>query len=282
MPLVDPQSIFRGTVMVAAPHMDDEALACSGTIACLPHKDLIYLVYATDGRKSPAPLLTWQGSPPPELSTIRMQEAREAMAVLGIPEKNLHFLGLPESDLKHNQAQLKQALIADPGHKTDCASSHSGMTATRSSGLKSCYPPRLDDENIDGDFRILHLQPLQAFIRWDIRKFIQADSLLEVEIRPFTDLKKRAINCYISQTTKFYSWQDRPILKSERIEELAKAPEIFLRYDPDRPGAAIFARSAFWIRFVHRFEQFIKIKKEQALSVLRLGVHQKKWKRELS
>jgi len=265
--------------------MDDEALACSGTIACLPQKDLIHLVYATDGRKSPAPLLPWQGSPAPELTQIRMQEAREAMAVLGIPEKNLHFLGLPESELTHNQAQLKRALIRlirEIG--PDCVlipfryDRHPDHLV-----LNHVFHHARITENSDVEiFEYFVYNRYRLLAGGDIRKFIQADSLLEVEIRPYSELKKRSINCYVSQTTNFFSWQDRPILKSERVDELAKGPEIFLKYDPDRPGAAIFASSGLWIRFVHRFEQFLKLKKEQALSILRLGFNQKKWKSELS
>jgi hypothetical protein len=37
--------------------MDDEALACGGLIAKLPQKERIHIVYATDGMKSPAPIM---------------------------------------------------------------------------------------------------------------------------------------------------------------------------------------------------------------------------------
>ena len=41
---VDPAGTFKGTVLIAAPHMDDEILACGGTIALLPQKHKIQRV----------------------------------------------------------------------------------------------------------------------------------------------------------------------------------------------------------------------------------------------
>jgi hypothetical protein len=37
--LIDPAELFQGTVAIIAPHMNDEILACGGTIARLPHKE---------------------------------------------------------------------------------------------------------------------------------------------------------------------------------------------------------------------------------------------------
>ena len=53
---LDLQSL-SGTILIVAPHMDDEALACGGLIAKLPQKDRIHILYATDGMKSPAPIM---------------------------------------------------------------------------------------------------------------------------------------------------------------------------------------------------------------------------------
>ena len=91
--------LLTGTIVIVAPHMDDEALACGGLIAKLPHKDRIHIIYATDGMKSPAPIIPGRDKISPDLGKIRMQESIEAMKLLGVPEQNLHFLCLPEAQL---------------------------------------------------------------------------------------------------------------------------------------------------------------------------------------
>src|SRR5262245_40734826 len=101
--------LFTGTMVIIAPHMDDEALACGGLIAKLTNKDRIHVIYATDGMKSPAPIMPGDAISP-DLGKVRVQESTAAMKVLGIPEKNLHFLCLPEAQLRENLPVLKKSL----------------------------------------------------------------------------------------------------------------------------------------------------------------------------
>ena len=51
------EDLLRGVVLIAVPHMDDAVLACGGTIAQLPDPERIHLVYATDGIRSPEPVV---------------------------------------------------------------------------------------------------------------------------------------------------------------------------------------------------------------------------------
>jgi N-acetylglucosamine malate deacetylase 1 len=69
------------TVLVLAPHMDDEVLGCGGTLAA--HADAgatICAVYLTDGRYGAGP----GSAPQAGLSAQRRAEARRAAGVLGI------------------------------------------------------------------------------------------------------------------------------------------------------------------------------------------------------
>jgi LmbE family N-acetylglucosaminyl deacetylase len=52
---VDPNEIFKGVILIVAPHMDDEVLECGDTIAQLPQKEQIHVIYAADGMESPTP-----------------------------------------------------------------------------------------------------------------------------------------------------------------------------------------------------------------------------------
>ena len=97
---VDPNEFFQGAIAIVAPHMDDEALACGGLIARISAAERIHVIYATDGMKSPAPVMPRIDSISPDLGEVRIQESIRSMEFLGVPEENLRFLRLPEAGLK--------------------------------------------------------------------------------------------------------------------------------------------------------------------------------------
>ena len=78
MPDFDLQRL-TGKIVIVAPHMDDEALACGGLIAKLPHRDCVHIIYATDGMKSPASIIPGRDKISPDLGKNRMRESIEAM-----------------------------------------------------------------------------------------------------------------------------------------------------------------------------------------------------------
>ncbi len=88
-------------VLVVAPHPDDEAIGCVGTIFLhLQAGDRICIVIATDGRRSRA-------IPDPDrMAAQRQQEAQLAASRMGVD--TLAWLGFPEGDC--SQASLEQAL----------------------------------------------------------------------------------------------------------------------------------------------------------------------------
>lgn len=95
-------------VLVVSPHPDDETLCCSGHIArALEAGASVHVVWVTNGdgfefdaiyldrRLHPGhPLLE-------DLGRRRMQEARNAARILGVPQNNLTFLGYPDGGLLH-------------------------------------------------------------------------------------------------------------------------------------------------------------------------------------
>ena len=99
---VDPENIIQGLVVFLAPHMDDEILACGGTIAALSQRNHIHIVYATDGSRSPVPMFPWVSSKASELAAIRAEEARQALALYDIPDDNITFLGLSDGRLNRH------------------------------------------------------------------------------------------------------------------------------------------------------------------------------------
>ena len=276
---VNPAELFQGTILIAAPHMDDEVLACGGTIVQLPHKEQIHVVYATDGMKSPSPIVPWRDSISPDLGEVRMRESRSAMKYLGVPDENTHFLGLPEAQLKSHIPALRSQLIQlikqirpdkilipfRYDRHPDHLAVNSVITAAYRQGI---FPQaRLFEYFVYYRWRLLSAK--------DVRQYIYPQYLQKVDIQEVSAQKRTALDCFKSQTTKFYSWQTRPILTPSLLDEESQNPEIFLKYDPAVEGKAVFSRATIWIQIVHRLEPFLQKWKYQVGAFLyrELGIN---------
>jgi LmbE family N-acetylglucosaminyl deacetylase len=272
--LIHPIDLFPGTVVIVAPHMDDELLACGGAIAGLLQKEKVQVIYATDGMKSPSPIFPYDAVSP-DLGEIRMNEAEAAMGLLGVPKENLHFLRLPEAALKNNVPRLRRALLEriksiKPDHvlmpfRFDRHPDHLAVNqvltaAYRQGGLRA------------------QLTEYFVYYRWrllpgrDVRHYIHPSALRLVDIQATAGLKRRALDCYRSQTTRYYAWQTRSILTSALLDEVSQTPEYFLPYEASMPGTAIFTKAVPWIRFVHRWESPLQKWKYLVGASLRRGV----------
>ena len=257
---LDLQSL-SGTIVIVAPHMDDEALACGGLIAKLPKKKRIHIIYATDGMKSPNPIIPGRDEISPDLGRIRIQESIKAMRLLGIPEQNLHFLCLPEAELRRSIVSFRTPLretIRDiypdfilipfryDRHPDHLAVNHV-ITADLEQG-------------------ILKAQSIEYFVyyRWrlmpkrDIRKYIKPQFLYRLDISNVARQKRQSLDCFVSQTTIYYPWQTRPILMSKLLDEECQNPEAYLISKGSISGTAVFSDSVLWIRLVHWLEPFLQ------------------------
>jgi LmbE family N-acetylglucosaminyl deacetylase len=268
------QLLKDGVLLVITPHMDDELLACGGTIALLEDQHRVHVIYATDGSKSPAPMLPWLAPTSPDLASIRLAEAKAALKVLNVPERNLHFLGFPDGNLRGHLDELRQSLIQllskiNPKFifvpfRYD---RHPDHLALYSAARKA-----LDLHHSEAEvFEYFVYYRYRLLPGGDIRRFIYPEQLSTVDIEESSNIKLNALNCYESQTTKVYKWQDRPILTKERVREVSRLPEVFLQYDPKFRGSKVFVRHGNWIRFVHRIEPALKQNKEALLELLQFG-----------
>nr|WP_294520650.1 PIG-L deacetylase family protein [uncultured Rhodopila sp.] len=92
--------IGGGTCLVLAPHPDDESLGCGGLIAaCVAAGRPPLVAVLTDGAGSHP---RSQAFPPERLRAVRAQEARQALAELGLPDHRLAFLGVPDTAAPHD------------------------------------------------------------------------------------------------------------------------------------------------------------------------------------
>jgi LmbE family N-acetylglucosaminyl deacetylase len=272
--MIEPADYFQGTIVIVVPHMDDEVLACGGTLARLPDKARIHLIYATDGRGSPAPVLPWFDPVSADLNQIRRQEALAAMSYLGVPPANVHFLDLPDGQLMRHRSTLHRHLLElvvalQPAYilipfRYDRHPDHLALNHVVTSAYRQ------------GTVRATLLEYF-VYYRWrllpggDVRHYIDPCYLWEVDIAEVSAHKRVALDCFKSQTTCFFTWQKRPNLTSNLLDEVSQAPELFLLYQETKPGPAIFTGSILRIRLAHRLEPFLKKKKDQVVALWRRG-----------
>lgn len=99
-----PVGAMEGPTLVIAPHPDDEALGCGGTIASLTAAgEKVGVVFMTDGGLA---------GPGGRVLTAaeRSDEARQACEVLGVKPANTWFLGHPDGALGKHAAEATERL----------------------------------------------------------------------------------------------------------------------------------------------------------------------------
>ena len=91
--MLDPAAIphQRRSVLVIAPHPDDETLGCGGLIALGRQQSRFFIVFVTDGSASHPRSMKW---PRPRLARCREKEAAEALRRLGAGGAHRRFLRL--------------------------------------------------------------------------------------------------------------------------------------------------------------------------------------------
>jgi LmbE family N-acetylglucosaminyl deacetylase len=269
---VAPSEIFKGTVVVVAPHMDDCVLACGGSIAGLVDRSRVHMVYATDGTKAPEPELTWRDRTSPDLGKIRCQEARSAMDRLGLPPANVHFLGFPDGDLRQRSRDLGKALFR---FFRECGAQRVLTPFRFDRHPDHLVVNRVVTEAVLAGNVDVELYEYFVYHHWkllpggDVRNFIGGDGLRTVDISSESHVKLEALGEFRTQTTRFYPWQSRPNLTQALIQQVSSDPEVFLRFEREYSGARILTGPVTWIRIAHRLEPFLKRRKDRTLAMLR-------------
>lgn len=96
-----------GRTVIIIPHPDDEALGCGGLLALLRQAGQeVAAVLVSDGTMSHPHS---QEFPPAARRELRYAELRHALAVLGVDENNVLYLGLPDSQVPSEGLAFKEA-----------------------------------------------------------------------------------------------------------------------------------------------------------------------------
>ena len=101
--------VTPGRALVFAPHPDDETLGCGGFIALKrDQKVQVDVVILTDGSACFGPM---QSTVAQALADLREREAVRAMALLGVPKAQIHFLKQPDNQLSSLKESDRHTLL---------------------------------------------------------------------------------------------------------------------------------------------------------------------------
>lgn len=266
------ESVLAGRVLILAPHMDDEALACGGTVLLHSDRPQVHFFFATDGAASPAPLLPWLGRTDPGLPSMREQEARAAAGRLGVPGDNLKFLRLPDGRLAKHRRGLESALedtmeavrpdFVFAPFRYDVHPDHVALNRAARSVLRGAPRPPVLLE-----YFVYHR--LRGVPGGDVRGALDAGALVRVDIGEVSAAKRAALECYASQVAIQYPWQDRPILTESSLRQRCEEPEYFLVTDPAAALDTGFAAHAHRVRLATLAMRVGKRPKDRAVAFLR-------------
>lgn len=94
------------SVLIVAPHPDDEVLGCGGLIVRLVAEGKIpHIVFMTGGEQSHGCCCNISKE---EIIAARHSLASNAMRILGVPESNIHYLSYPDGNIDRNNEETRR------------------------------------------------------------------------------------------------------------------------------------------------------------------------------
>lgn len=256
-----PTGRLEGPLLVLAPHFDDEVLGCGGLVAGLEDKARVRVVVVCDGRGSaglgrPAPA---PGAP--DIGALRAAETRAALALLGVPGQAVSELGFPDGTLSARGPELAAALervmeevkprwVLAP-FRFDRHPDHMAL-ARAALALADVKAGRAALLEYFVYFRF------RLFPGGDIRLRVKPQFLAALELGDRRFLKRRALDCFVTQTTRHFAWQARPVLTEALLKEVAAGPELFLAAPAGAADGAVLKWPPWLVRLIVAVEPALK------------------------
>jgi LmbE family N-acetylglucosaminyl deacetylase len=227
------QNMKKDTVVVFAPHPDDETLGCGGTIAKETSEGSeVSVVVMTDGRYALKSLGIETDPTPEELKEIRKKELRSALKILGVQEENTVFFDFEDSSLVNNEKSLEKKVqeVLDRNYPSEVY-----VTSAKDLHLDHRVANRIVRNGLSK--LGLNVNVYQYIIAPRARREKVLDLFLNlwkqdmvyVDISDFLQLKKAALKKYKSQIATISSKQVKPVLSSSWVASHLKDREVFFR-----------------------------------------------------
>lgn len=211
----------KGSIIVFAPHADDETLGCGGVIVKRLREGFkVKLVVMTDGSNSHSTAFNMYSDPHPrKLAEIRKMEVFSAARTLGICIENILFLGYEDGSLETNVndaiGKIKNILSNESDlmelyvtHELDRHKDH------RATGLI-----------VRNTISQLGLAvPVYSYVIWHSKKQRDYGFAIREHIEDTLLLKAKAIDQYKTQIKLFSNWQKMPVLSHEFVTEFKTRP----------------------------------------------------------
>ncbi len=240
-----------GSLMVIAPHPDDESLGCGGTIARKTSQGLpVTVVVVTDGRNSH----NSETIKPAELAELRAAELLDAAAALGVGPEDVRLLGfedghVPESyddvvrqigklvrEVAPNQLLIPSRQDAHRDHRTVHDAARAAVEAATEAGhLVDCqvlsyliwfWKPEAwvdPDASVPRMCAQLLTRPV-AFMR----QIGRTRTVVAVDTDRFRTAKRAAVNAHRSQTSNITDEPGWRTIPADVCEDFISGQELYL------------------------------------------------------
>jgi LmbE family N-acetylglucosaminyl deacetylase len=224
------------TVLVVAPHPDDETLGCGGAIALLRSWGCsVRVLVMSDGTLSHPRSLKY---PPPRLRALRESETLEALSILNISHAETTFLRLPDGAVPTLESPDAEAAVAQ-------CRAYLQTVQPETIFLPWRFDPHPDHratwQLLNATWKTLEFSPrLIEYPIWDWDPDQRGDfaeykqvRAWRLDIRTVLETKLSAIAAYRSQTTNLIDDDPNGFqLTGDMLQNFARPWELYLEVMP--------------------------------------------------
>ncbi|MEU6808271.1 glycosyltransferase [Streptomyces sp. NPDC046831] len=227
----DPEA---GSVLVFAPHPDDDVIACGGTIARRTAQGArVGIVFSTDGSRSHSAVLGMDTPTPEELTVIRKGEAEAAARRLGVDAAALRFLGFTDTALADALPDFRTGILKVLAENREVAEVYLPHDVKE---LNADH--RLTGEVVLECLQTLGMTPkIHKYVVWDEQteaEFVfvnrnepdpertAPERLLARDIAPQLPAKRAALREHRTQVTLYAPGQQRTVVPPAFVERVCE------------------------------------------------------------